>query len=98
MKRNSQFCPKFAGLKLPTGKTTVMHLVSRETVPEPQSAGRSNVQSNLNLLSFQDNCVKVFGFQAFFGSSTKLVLGIAISFLPTIFLTPLLSLFVGHLT
>jgi len=27
------------GLKLPTGKTTVMHLVSRETVPEPQSAG-----------------------------------------------------------
>ena len=31
----------FLGLKLPVGKTTVMHLVSRETVPEPQSAGKS---------------------------------------------------------
>lgn len=30
----------FAALKLPFGKTTVMHLVARETLPEPNSQGR----------------------------------------------------------
>lgn len=29
----------FAALKLPFGKTTVMHLVARETLPEPNSQG-----------------------------------------------------------
>jgi len=27
----------FVGLRLPTGKTTVMHLVAREHLPEPNS-------------------------------------------------------------
>ncbi|XP_057677885.1 ubiquitin-like protein 3a [Corythoichthys intestinalis] len=30
------------GLKLPVGKTTVMHLVARETLPEPNSQGQRN--------------------------------------------------------
>lgn len=30
----------FAALKLPFGKTTVMHLVARETLPEPNSQGK----------------------------------------------------------
>ncbi|XP_072280876.1 ubiquitin-like protein 3 [Pyxicephalus adspersus] len=29
-------------LKLPLGKTTVMHLVARETLPEPNSQGQRN--------------------------------------------------------
>ncbi|KTF90342.1 hypothetical protein cypCar_00014242 [Cyprinus carpio] len=29
-------------LKLPFGKTTVMHLVARETLPEPNSQGQRN--------------------------------------------------------
>ncbi|KAM8900230.1 ubiquitin-like protein 3a [Spinachia spinachia] len=29
-------------LKLPMGKTTVMHLVARETLPEPNSQGQRN--------------------------------------------------------
>uniref|UniRef100_A0A3Q3J5X8 Ubiquitin-like protein 3 n=1 Tax=Monopterus albus TaxID=43700 RepID=A0A3Q3J5X8_MONAL len=37
-------------LKLPLGKTTVMHLVARETLPEPNSQGN---QLRVSLLSFQ---------------------------------------------
>ena len=37
-------------LKLPLGKTTVMHLVARETLPEPNSQGN---QLHGSLLSFQ---------------------------------------------
>jgi len=29
----------FKALKLPPGRTTVMHLVARETLPEPNSHG-----------------------------------------------------------
>lgn len=40
-----------AGLQLPTGKTTVMHMVARETLPEPNSQSqmkkdKSGDQSN----------------------------------------------------
>jgi hypothetical protein len=30
----------YIALKLPFGKTTVMHLVARETLPEPNSQGK----------------------------------------------------------
>jgi len=30
----------FVGLRLPTGKTTVMHLVAREHLPEPNSQSK----------------------------------------------------------
>jgi hypothetical protein len=33
------FCFVFSALQLPTGKTTVMHLVSRENLPEPNNQG-----------------------------------------------------------
>lgn len=32
-------CSHFLALKLPLGRTTVMHLVARETLPEPNSQG-----------------------------------------------------------
>jgi hypothetical protein len=31
----------FAGLRLPSGKTTVMHLVAREHLPEPNSQSKT---------------------------------------------------------
>lgn len=31
----------FVALSLPLGKTTVMHLVARENLPEPNSQGKS---------------------------------------------------------
>uniref|UniRef100_A0A3P8TQ28 Ubiquitin-like protein 3 n=1 Tax=Amphiprion percula TaxID=161767 RepID=A0A3P8TQ28_AMPPE len=37
-------------LKLPLGKTTVMHLVARETLPEPNSQGN---QRSVSVLSFE---------------------------------------------
>ena len=39
----TSFC--FVALGLPTGKTTVMHLVPRESLPEPNSQG--NVEKYL---------------------------------------------------
>lgn len=38
-------------LKLPLGKTTVMHLVARETLPEPNSQGN---QPSISLISLQE--------------------------------------------
>ena len=43
-----------AALGLPTGKTTVMHLVPRESLPEPNSQGKTTTsqQSDVTALCF----------------------------------------------
>ncbi|KAF5916367.1 hypothetical protein HPG69_017601, partial [Diceros bicornis minor] len=40
--RNESSSSFHVALKLPFGKTTVMHLVARETLPEPNSQGQRN--------------------------------------------------------
>ena len=46
----------FVGLRLPTGKTTVMHLVAREHLPEPNS--QSKLQHLCGLWTL--NCGNMF--------------------------------------
>lgn len=41
----------FVALQLPLGRTSVMHLVPRETLPEPNSQGKSAFTFFLNLLA-----------------------------------------------
>lgn len=41
----------FVALQLPLGRTSVMHLVPRETLPEPNSQGKSAFAFFLNLLA-----------------------------------------------
>ncbi|RLW08333.1 hypothetical protein DV515_00003156 [Chloebia gouldiae] len=45
-------------LKLPFGKTTVMHLVARETLPEPNSQGRLGTRGVSYLSTWQSGQVK----------------------------------------
>lgn len=44
----------FSALKLPPGRTTVMHLVARETLPEPNSHGEE--LSSAPCFSFFSRC------------------------------------------
>uniref|UniRef100_A0A8C6TTL1 Ubiquitin-like 3a n=1 Tax=Neogobius melanostomus TaxID=47308 RepID=A0A8C6TTL1_9GOBI len=43
-------------LKLPLGKTTVMHLVARETLPEPNSQGNQNTALSCLLSLYTVRC------------------------------------------
>lgn len=58
-------------LKLPFGKTTVMHLVARETLPEPNSQGKPGPRAG-HLLNHRDkhSNMAVFLGQEFLGKGS----------------------------
>ena len=52
--------PLFPALQLPLGKTTVMHLVARENLPEPNNQGKLTVVNIRNRFTLVQDPVLMY--------------------------------------